>query len=171
VVAEEIITQKLSANYDGEKFDREDLLYIAVVERHGHNQAVSLGLVEGFGLKEGAIASSVAHDSHNIIVVGTTPEAMALAVNTLIDSAGGFVVTSKSSVLAQLALPLAGLISTDPAEQIYEKIKQLKGAAREIGCQLEEPFLQLSFLALPVIPALKITDRGLFDVTSFSYLE
>src|SRR5690606_31851132 len=114
--------------------------------------------VHGFGLKRGAIASSVGHDSHNITVVGTTDADMAVAVNRLIALGGGFVVAEGGRVTAELALPLAGLMSLESFEQVAQDLHRLRDAARALGCVLPEPFLQVAFLALPVIPHLKMTD-------------
>ena len=141
---------------------------VAVVARHGKNRNIGLGFVGGFGLKQGAIASSVGHDSHNICVVGVDDADMAVAVNRLIELKGGFVVASGGLVLAELALPLAGLMSLGPFETVRAGLVALRGAARGLGCTLEEPFLQVAFLPLPVIPHLKITDFGLFDVDRFA---
>ena len=121
-------------------------------------------------MKSGAIASSVAHDHHNVVVVGIDYEDMAIAVNRLHEIEGGFVVASHGSVLEELALPLAGLMSLQPFEQVKNELVALRKAARSLGVVLKEPFLQLSFLALPVIPSLKITDRGLVDVTKFEII-
>jgi adenine deaminase len=171
LIANEIVTKYQETIFDGEKFDQQDILKLAVIERYGHQQPISKGLVQGFGLKEGAIASSVAHDSHNIIVVGHDSSDMAVATNSLIHTGGGFCVVKQGNVIAQLDLPLAGLMSLLDAREIHEKIIELKTAFKQIGCILDEPFLQLAFLALPVIPELKLTDRGLFDVRKFSYIE
>ena len=170
IIPEEIITNHLKVDYDGSHFNQNDILSIAVVERYGQELAPSLGLVKGTGLKKGAIASSVAHDSHNIIVIGKTPEDMAFAVNTLIKKGGGFCVTEGENVLACLPLPIAGLLSLETAETITQKIEELRVAFKKNGVVLHEPFLQMAFLALPVIPTLKITDRGLVDVTKFEFV-
>lgn len=144
---------------------------IAVIERHRASGRMAVAMVRGFGLREGALASSVAHDSHNIIVVGVEEKAMAAAVNELARLGGGFAaVDGKGEVKACLPLPVAGLMSTEPAEVVAEKMKEILTAAGELGTALPQPFLTLSFLALPVIPSLKITDRGLFDVDSFSFI-
>lgn len=147
-----------------------DVLKIAVIERHGVNGNVGRGFTKGFGLKRGAIASSVGHDSHNITVVGATDEDMALAVNRLIELGGGFAVADQGRITAELALPIAGLMSLLPFETVAEKLHTLRNAAWALGCTLPEPFLQVAFLALPVIPHLKMTDRGLFDVDRFAFV-
>ena len=147
-----------------------DLIRIAVVERHGKNGNIATGFVKGFGLKAGAIASTVCHDHHNIAVVGADYADMALAANRLGQIEGGFVVAQGGKVLAELALPVAGLMSLEPFEAVRDRLVALRAAARSLGVTLEEPFLQLAFLALPVIPALKITDRGMVDVTKFEII-
>jgi len=144
---------------------------IAVVERHGKNGNIAVGLIRGFGLDRGALASSVGHDSHNIIVTGTTEQAMASAVNELARVGGGFVVVDQGGfVKACLPLQVAGLMSTETAETVAEKMHAILAAARELGTNLPQPFLTLAFMALPVIPSLKITDRGLVDVDNFTFL-
>ncbi|HTM76683.1 MAG TPA: adenine deaminase C-terminal domain-containing protein, partial [Devosia sp.] len=148
-----------------------DVLKVAVIERHGRNGNVGRSFVTGFGLKRGAIASSVGHDSHNITVVGATDEDMALAVNRLIEMGGGFAVAENGRITAELALPLAGLMSLEPFETVSHALHLLRDAAKALGCVLPEPFLQVAFLALPVIPHLKLTDRGLFDVDAFSFVD
>ena len=145
----------------------EDVLPIAVIERHGKNGNIGKGHVRGFGLKKGAIASSVGHDSHNLCVVGTNAEDMAVAVNALRESQGGFVVVCDGAVTGLVPLPIAGLFSDKPAETIAAQLEHLHRAVRECGCTLQEPFLQMSFLPLPVIPHLKLTDLGLVDVDRF----
>ena len=147
-----------------------DLMRIAVVERHGKNGNIATGFVRGFGMGKGAIASTVCHDHHNIAVVGADYADMALAANRLAEIEGGFVVTDGGKVLAELALPVAGLMSLLTFEEVREKLVALRAAARSLGVTLEEPFLQLAFLALPVIPMLKITDRGLVDVMKFEII-
>ena len=147
-----------------------DLMRIAVVERHGKNGNIATGFVRGFGMGKGAIASTVCHDHHNIAVVGADYADMALAANRLAEIEGGFVVTEGGKVLAELALPVAGLMSLLTFEEVREKLVALRAAARSLGVTLEEPFLQLAFLALPVIPMLKITDRGLVDVMKFEII-
>ncbi|MFZ7092360.1 adenine deaminase [Primorskyibacter sp. 2E233] len=147
-----------------------DLVRIAVVERHGKNGNIACGFVRGFGLKAGAIASTVCHDHHNIACVGMDYDDMALAANRLGEVEGGFVVAQGGKVLAELALPVAGLMSLEPFEVVRDKLVNLREAAKSLGVTLEEPFLQLAFLALPVIPALKITDRGMVDVVTFEII-
>ncbi len=147
-----------------------DLMKIAVIERHGVNGNKATGFVQGFGIKRGAIASTVCHDHHNIAVVGADYADMALAANRLGQIEGGFVVTEGGKVLAELALPVAGLMSLLRFEEVQAKLVALRAAARSLGVVLEEPFLQLAFLALPVIPHLKITDHGMVDVDRFEVM-
>jgi adenine deaminase len=147
-----------------------DVVKIAVVERHGKNGNIATGFVHGFGLKAGAIASTVSHDSHNICVVGVSDEDIAAAANRLGEIEGGFVVVRDGKVLAEMPLPIAGLMSVEPYESVREQLRALRHAAEELGSVLEEPFLQLAFVALPVIPHLKITDRGLVDVDKFEFV-
>jgi len=149
----------------------QDVVKIAVVERHGKNGNIGVGFVRGFGIKRGAIASTVGHDSHNICVVGADEDDMAVAANRLADIEGGFVVVEDGQVLAEISLPVAGLMSLEPYEVVHDKLIRLREAAIALGTVLEEPFLQVAFLPLPVIPHLKITDRGMFDVDSFSLIE
>lgn len=148
----------------------QDLIRITVIERHGKNGNIANGFVRGFALKRGAIASTVCHDHHNIAVVGADYADMALAAQRLGQIEGGFVVVEGGRVLAELALPVAGLMSLEPFEQVRDRLVTLREAARSLGVELEEPFLQLAFLALPVIPHLKITDHGMVDVDRFEVI-
>ena len=126
--------------------------------------------MKGFGLKSGAIASTVCHDHHNIISVGVNYGDMRLAIERLTTIEVGFVIASDGKILAELALPIAGLMSLQPFEEVRDQLSILRKTARSLGVILEEPFLQLAFLALPVIPDLKITDKGLVDVKKFKLL-
>ncbi len=146
-----------------------DILKIGVVERYGHKKMTN-AFVHGFGLQEGAIASSVAHDSHNIIVVGTNSPDMADAVNKLIKNKGGLVAASKGSFYS-LNLPIGGLMSTKTAEEVALKLETLHNALKDMGCKLSSPFMTMSFMALLVIPKLKISDMGLFDVEKFEFVD
>jgi adenine deaminase len=172
VVPGRIITEHLRLDLPvrgGERradLDR-DAVKVAVVARHGANRNIGVGFVHGFGLKRGAIASSVGHDSHNICVVGADEADMAAAVNRLHALRGGFTVVSGGEVRAELALPVAGLMSDRSFEHVRDALHPLREAARGLGCVLPEPFLQVAFLPLPVIPHLKITDLGLVDVDRF----
>ena len=170
-----IITEHLSfdiAPQDGDKRPdlARDLVKIAVIERHGVNGNRATGFVKGFGLQKGAIGSTVCHDHHNIAVVGADYGDMAVAANRLVEIEGGFVVVEGGRVLAELALPVAGLMSLRSFEEVRDDLVKLRAAARALGVVLEEPFLQLAFLALPVIPHLKITDFGMVDVDRFEVI-
>jgi adenine deaminase len=144
-----------------------DVLKIAVVERHLGTGRIGLGFVKGFGLERGAIATSLSHDAHNIVVVGTDDGDMARAVQRLAEIGGGLVVIAERGVQAELPLPVAGILSDAPYEEVVELSDACLAAARELGCEFPAPFQTLSFLALSVIPKLKITDRGLIDVEAF----
>jgi adenine deaminase len=175
VIPGKIITEHLTveiAPVDGDKRPdpARDLVKIAVIERHGKNGNRATGFVRGFGLQRGAIASTVCHDHHNIAVVGADYADMALAANRLGEIECGFVVVEGGRLLAELALPVAGLMSLEPFETVRARLVELRAAARSLGVTLEEPFLQLAFLALPVIPHLKITDMGMVDVDRFEII-
>jgi len=144
-----------------------DILKLVVVERHRATGNMGLAMVTGFGLKKGALASSVAHDSHNIVAVGTSDEDIMMAIQEIEHQQGGIVAVSDGQVLASLGLPIAGLLSDEPLETVVARLGKLEQAARELGARLPSPFATLSFLALPVIPELKLTDLGLVDVTEF----
>jgi adenine deaminase len=146
---------------------RSDLAKIAVVERHLGTGRIGRGFVRGFGLQRGALASTIAHDAHNIVVVGMSDAAMAFAVRRLANIGGGIVAVDGAEVLAELPLPVAGLLSDAPLDEVVARSHALVAAARDLGCTLDAPFQHLSFLALSVIPSLKITDRGLVDVDRF----
>lgn len=176
VVSGEIITKKLMLSLkikDGFAISdpRRDILKIAVIERHTASGQVGLGFVRGFGLRSGALASSVSHDSHNIIVVGTNDREMMTAAIEVVRLGGGQVVVDRDRVKAMLPLPIAGLISPRPLTQVCLAIKGLNQAAHDLGCPLKDPFMTLSFMALPPIPALKITDKGLVDAVEFKLVE
>ncbi|MGG7519050.1 adenine deaminase [Allorhizobium undicola] len=147
-----------------------DIIKVAVIERHGKNGNHANGFVQGFGLKKGAIASTVGHDSHNICVVGVSEEDMAIAANRLSDIKGGFVVVEDGRVTGEIPLPVAGLMSLEPYEAVRDTLHHLRRAAYALGTTLEEPFLQVAFLPLPVIPHLKISDKGMVDVDKFALI-
>jgi adenine deaminase len=172
LVPGQIVTKKLVRKVplrDGVAFPdiQEDLLKLAVVERHRATGNIGLGFVQGFGLKRGAIGSSVAHDSHNLVIVGTNDEDILFAVRRLKAMGGGLAVVRDERVLAELPLPIAGLMAEVPVPEVYRQLRRLARAAAILGCRLPEPFMTLSFLSLPVIPELKLTDKGLVDVNQF----
>ena len=172
VVPDQIVTTSLverPAVVDGSVVadPARDLAKIAVVERHLGTGRIGLGLVRGFGLQRGALASTVAHDAHNIVCVGVDDGDMVLAVQRLAALGGGMVVVSARGVHAELPLPVAGLLSDAPLRQVLEQSAAVEAAVRELGCRLPAPLHSMGFLALSVIPALKITDRGLVDVDRF----
>jgi adenine deaminase len=175
VVPGQVVTQDLRVEpriEDGQVVadpDR-DLLKIAVVERHRGTGNVGLGLVTGVGLQRGAIASSVAHDAHNLVVVGTSDDEMRSAVAAVVDMGGGQAVVSDSEVRAACPLPIAGLMSDQPLERVRDQVAALTEAAHGLGSTLPDPLMTLSFLALPVIPSLKLTDEGLVDVVKFDFV-
>jgi adenine deaminase len=144
-----------------------DLLKIMVVERHKGTGNIGKGYVKGFGLKRGALASSVAHDSHNIIIVGTSDMDMQAALEAVVKMGGGLAAAMDARILASLALPIAGLMSLEPVRRVRDQLDHLIKIAHDMGTALKDPFMTLSFLALPVIPELKLTDKGLIDVNKF----
>ena len=147
-----------------------DLLKMVVIERHQGSGRKGFGFVRGLGLRKGALASTVAHDSHNLIVVGVNDSDMVVAANTLRELGGGLVVVSDGQIRAQLSLPVAGLMTAATLEEVVSWKQEVNRAALELGATLEHPFMALSFLALPVIPKLKLTDQGLVDVESFTHV-
>lgn len=177
VIPGEIVTSKKSivmqptATGTIESDVSRDILKIAVIERHRGKGSPAVGLIRGFGIERGAIGSSVGHDSHNLVAVGVTDTDLHAAFLHLKKMKGGFVVVDTGRVVAELPLPIAGLMSEAPFDTIADRLDQLREAARKLGGTLEEPFLQLSFVCLPVIPELKITDRGLVDVEQFAHVE
>jgi adenine deaminase len=152
---------------DGHVVADADRAKIAVVERHHATGRIGLGLVRGFGLRAGAFASTVAHDAHNLVVVGVSDEDMTACATRLQEIGGGIAVSRDGAIRGELALPVAGLLSDEPVEDVVERLEQLQEMLRDQGVGDEAPFMTLSFLALSVIPALKITDRGLVDVDRF----
>jgi adenine deaminase len=169
LVPGQILTRKLRQRIearDGRVLfsPEEDLALLACVERHRGTGNVGLGLVKGFGLKRGALASSVAHDSHNILVLGREPGEMVAAVRALADMHGGLALVLDGKAVARLPLPVAGLMSDQPLDRVLAMKKTLLETVPLTGCTLADPFMALSFLALPVVPELRLTDRGLVDV-------
>lgn len=147
-----------------------DILKLAVIERHRASGNVGVGFVRGFGLRGGALGSSVAHDSHNIVVVGTSDEEIKSAAHEVARIGGGQVVVLEGKRLAALPLEVAGLMSERPVDEVVEKARALKSEARRLGCRLDDPFMALSFVALPVVPEIRLTDRGLVDVKKFDFV-
>ena len=145
---------------------KRDILKIAVVDRHRASGNVGCGFVNGMGLKRGAIATSIAHDSHNIISVGTNDRDMVIAINRIIAMQGGLVIAENGKVLGELPLPIAGLMSRAKAEDVAKALSKLEDIARRLGTKVRDPFITLSFLSLPVIPELRVTDLGVVDVKS-----
>jgi len=171
-IVTDAITVEMAAHEGGIVPDvYRDILKLAVIERYSGKAGHSAGFVQGFGIKAGAIASSVAHDSHNLIVVGANDHDMTVAVNRLARTEGGLVAVKDGTVIADVPLPLAGLISLEDAPTVAARLETLMQAVRdELGCTLANPFMTLSFLALPVIPHLKLTDKGLVDVGKFDFV-
>jgi adenine deaminase len=149
----------------------DDVMKLVVVERHRASGNIGIGLVKGFGLKRGALVSSVAHDSHNIIAVGTDDGDIYNGIKEVERLQGGLAVVADGRVLASLPLPIGGLLSDRPLENVVAQLEKLKALAAELGSRLPSPFATLSFLALPVIPELRLTDLGLVDVNQFKLIE
>jgi adenine deaminase len=164
VVPGQIITRKKMAKIQAVPDLERDILKLVVVERHKATGNIGVGLVSGFGLKRGALASSIAHDSHNIIAAGSSDEDIITAVKEIERLNGGLVAAAAGKVRASLALPVAGLLSDQPLEIVVSKFKKLEKTAAEMGAKLASPFATLSFLALPVIPEIRLTDRGVVEV-------
>jgi len=164
VVPGQIITRKRIEKIRVVPDLERDILKLVVVERHQATGNIGVGLVGGFGLKRGALASSIAHDSHNIIAVGASDGDIFTAVKEIERLKGGLVAAAAGKVLASLALPVAGLLSDQPLEVVVSKLEKLKKTAAELGTKLDSPFATLSFLALPVIPEIRLTDRGVVEV-------
>lgn len=150
---------------------KRDILKLAVVERHRATGNIGLGMVKGLGLKRGALASSIAHDSHNIVAAGTNDKDIYAAIKKVEAMGGGLVATSDGKVIAALPLTIAGLLSDQPLDKVVKKLEEVENAAAELGSKLTAPFATLSFLALPVIPELRLTDKGLVDVLQFKILK
>ncbi len=172
LVEDQVVTELLLEEpkvVDGEAVSdpERDLAKIAVIERHLGTGRIGLGFVRGFGLKSGALGSTVAHDAHNIVVVGVDDHDMARAVQRLAELGGGVVAVEDSGIRAELPLPVAGLLSDAPLAEVVERSRACNEAAAKLGCTIATPFLTLSFLALSVIPSLKLTDQGLVDVDAF----
>ena len=165
----QIVTQ--DAGYADHADPAADILKMAVIERHKNTRHIGIGYLRGYGLKEGAVATSVAHDSHNIICVGVTDQDMALAANQVAENHGGIVVVKDGQVTAQLPLEIAGLMSSLPLEQVNDLLENAKAAAFSQGVSREiDPFMTLSFMSLPVIPTLRLTTRGVIDANTQQYI-
>ena len=148
-----------------------DILKISVIERHKNTHHIGLGYIKGYGLKKGAVATSISHDSHNIIVVGTNEEDMAFAANHIVQEHGGITVVENGQVLGDLRLNIAGIMSDDTLVNVNRDLEAAKEQAYKLGVSKGiDPFMTLSFMALPVIPSLRITTRGVFDVTTQRYV-
>lgn len=176
VVPHQLITKSVESEAlveDGNAISNveNDTLKICVIERHRATGNIGKGFVKGFNLKCGAIASTVAHDSHNMIVIGTNDADMYTAAVTLIKCKGGKVVVKDGEIISQLALPIAGLMSDREFDYVVDKCEELNQAAHSIGCELNDPFMTMGFLSLPVIPELKITDKGVFDTNKFDFVD
>jgi adenine deaminase len=167
IVTEALVDEPLVEDGQAVADPERDIAKIAVVERHLGTGRIGLGFVRGFGLRSGALASTIAHDAHNIVVVGVDDGDMARAVTRLAELGGGEVVVESRGVRAELPLPVAGLLSDAPVEEVIPASRGCVEAAERLGCTLEAPFQTMSFLALSVIPSLKLTDRGLVDVDRF----
>lgn len=169
LVGGELLTRNLGT---ADKIDVEnDILKIACVERHKGTNHIGVGYVKGYSLKSGAVATSVAHDSHNIITVGCNDDDIAVAVNAIKDSKGGIAVVENGKIKALLELPIAGLMSDEPLTTVNEKLENAKSSAYELGADKSiDPFMTLSFLSLPVIPSLRITTKGVFDAENWKML-
>lgn len=148
-----------------------DLVKLMVIDRHSGKTGFAAAFVTGLGLRSGALASSVAHDSHNLIVAGVDDADMALAAASVVNMGGGLAAVRDNAILATQSLPIGGLMAVDPIQTVRASLDRLIGAARDMGCSLPDPFMTLSFLALPVIPALKLTDHGLIDVGRFEIVD
>lgn len=175
IVPNQIVTkktiEKIKINNSFAVADPErDILKLAVIERHMASGRIGLGFIKGMGIKRGAIASSVAHDSHNIIVAGTNDEDILFAAIAIVKMQGGQVVVENGKVIESLSLPIAGLMSRESIAKVKDKVSSLIKAAKNLGCKLEDPFITLSFMALPPIPELRLTDRGLVDVNKFKII-
>ena len=148
-----------------------DILKIAVIERHKNTHHIGIGYIKGYGLKSGAVATSISHDSHNIIVVGTNEEDIAAAANRVVELNGGIVVWEDGAAKGELQLEIAGIMSEEPLTTVNDKLEAAKEAAFTLGVSRGvDPFMTLSFMALPVIPTLRLTTRGVFDVTNQKYV-
>jgi adenine deaminase len=177
IVSDNIVTKKVIRKVETKNGlycnnPKLDILKLAVIERHKGTGNIGIGLVEGYGLRNGAIALTIAHDSHNIIVIGDNDTDMLAAVSELRKCKGGMTISSGGKILGTLVLEVGGLMTDSPIEEVEEKIDLMNEIALSLGVSRNlDPFITLSFLALPVIPEIKLTDKGLFDVNSFGFIE
>ena len=176
IVEDQVTTQELRYEMEVRRGEvhsdpERDLLKICVAERHKGTGRIGKGFVKGFGLKYGALASTVAHDSHNTIAIGTSDVDLCKAMNRLRETNGGFVIANGNRIPDELPLPIAGLMTSQEASDIASKVKELRETSATLGCTLNHPFMTLSFLALPVIPKLKITDHGLVDAEELKVVD
>ena len=162
------VTPKVVNGYNESDVSR-DILKITVVNRYEENATPSIGFIKNFGLRQGAIASSVGHDSHNIIAIGVDDEAMTTVVNALIDSKGGIAAVAGDKLMS-IDLPIAGLMTDGDGYDVSDRYIELDKMVKDMGCGLNAPFMSLSFMALLVIPSIKLSDLGLFDGTAFEFI-
>lgn len=174
MIQDQIITEEeffsFPDSFEEERFIRYNINKIAVVERHKSSGKIGLGLIRGFGLEFGAIASSIAHDSHNIIVIGTNSRDMKMAIDKIAEIQGGIVIVNNKNIVDFINLPIGGLVSTDPIGKVSEKLQVLRKIAHDLGVKINSPFMTLAFMGLPVVPKLKITCDGLYDVENNTFV-
>jgi adenine deaminase len=176
LIPKQIITHKLKMKakiVDGQAVadPENDILKMVVIERHNATGNIGKSFITGFGIKKGALASTVAHDSHNLIILGENDQDMAIAAKRIQELQGGQVIVVDGKVVAELPLPIAGLMSNLSLPEVYERLAQFDKITTELGSKLPHPFMTLSFMALPVIPELKVTDKGLVDVNKFDFID
>lgn len=168
----ELVYRDVERDENGCFIPSEGMVKLAVIERHHATGSMAVGILEGLGIKHGAVASTVAHDSHNLVVAGDNDEDMLMAIESLRDCGGGYSVVSRGVVLARLPLPIAGLMTAAPVNDVLEIQQALLDALYSLGAKRDsDPLIALSFMALPVIPAVKLTDEGLFDVVNFKFIK
>ncbi|MEI3424624.1 MAG: adenine deaminase C-terminal domain-containing protein [Christensenellales bacterium] len=168
----ELVYRDVERDENGCFIPSEGMVKLAVIERHHATGSMAVGILEGLGIKHGAVASTVAHDSHNLVVAGDNDEDMLMAIESLRDCGGGYSVVSRGVVLARLPLPIAGLMTAAPVNDVLEIQQALLDALYSLGAKRDsDPLIALSFMALPVIPAVKLTDEGLFDAVNFKFIK
>jgi adenine deaminase len=170
LLTEDLVVECRVVNGEAHANPERGLLKMAVIERYGKTGNVGLGFAKGIGLQRGAIAGTVAHDHHNLVVIGVDDDSMMTAARAVADGGGGLAAAAGDRVLATMQLAIAGLMSDRPHREVAGDLERVNAAARELGSPLDDPFMTMSFLALEVIPALKLTDRGLVDVNSMSFI-